>query len=244
MVDIRDVLKEIPWEEGKQIRVAQSYRHAIAVGCASDAPHRATFANGEFPYFARMELVDGNNQWISHGSNIVPVLPDGRIIMVIVQRWALDMYPDRPLALELDRGRIQLERYDSVEFPGGTMEPGEVHTTGLLRELQEESGVPEQTALLYRRVPPVHVFGPDLSLAVFYGVIYLQNISFPDYVENDGGLRVLALSEREIERNIRNGVINGGASMLISWGFYQELKQPKYPLMRDGYVAKEFVRLV
>lgn len=236
--------KNIEWVEGKHIPLlASSYRHRVVVGCSRNGRQKARFANGEFPYFAYMELLDGKGNKIQCGNNIVPSLPDGRLIMVVEKRPAQAVYQrDKRVLRVRDENSIVLSPEDSVEFPGGAIEPGESFTSGFIRELSEETGVEKQSAILYRRLPPVYPFGSDLSVAMFLCVIELSAMKFDRWVVNDGGLTVIALSRDEVENAIYSGIINSGQAALLGWGFYNEV------MMRDGdccgYISKEEVKLV
>ena len=239
-----EALQSMEWVEGSHIPLPQSsYRHRVVIVCSQSGRQKAHFANGRFSYFAYTELLNGQGNWISHGSNIVPVLLDGRFLMIVEQRPILERYPDHPRTVVLGERTIDLGPCGSLEFPGGAVEQGEEFTASFLRELAEESGILQQTGILYRRLPPVYSFGSDLALAMFYNVIHLSGFSFPDYVDNDGGLRVFALTHDEVEANIQNGVISSCQAALQGWAFYKELAYAfrDYILFdryaRQGYIS-------
>ena len=250
-------LAKIVWDEGKHERVmVSSYRHAVVVACSLRGRQKAVFVNGEHPYFAYTELLTAGEKWISHGNNIVPVLPDDRLIMVVEQRPVLARYEGRPTVVEFEDRSLDLKDYgpySSLEFPGGAIEPGESFTAGFLRELQEETEVENQKATLYRRLPPIYPFGSDIALQSFLSVIFLSGYSFSHTVKDDGGLIVFALTYDEVERNIKNGIIASVQAALLGWAFYREIltaKLLKYKtclsekhLTEIGYLSIEEVEI-
>lgn len=243
-------LKRIEWEEGKLIErcTVGSYRHAVTIVCSSRGRNKGKFVNGEFPYFAYMELLQPNGAWLKEGNNIVPILPDGRFLMVVERRSVLERY-EHPCIVELDDRAVDIGPAGALEFPGGAYDPGESFTMGCLRELQEETNVGDQSARLVSRVPWIYPFSADLALRMRFSVVYLSGLSYADKVENDGGLRILALNEGEVWRNIRNGIITAGQSALLGWGFYQEVKRARQDntlnnLVDAGYVALDEVQIV
>ncbi len=244
-------LKDVTWEEGKHVRLAVLlYRHAIVIACSNRGRQKAEFANGEFPYFAYIETVNQKREWSGRGNNIVPVLPDGRLLMVIEERPPHERYPERVSKVRLSNGNIiTLGTMKSLEFPGGGIEPGEKITLGILRELEEETEIPDQRVLLYRRVHPIITFGSDVASANFQAVVYLSNLRFEKWAENDGGLRVVALTPRETEYNVETGAISSGQAAIHGWQFYKEVVEARAKpavmqrLIDRGYLSMEEVEL-
>lgn len=239
------LLESIEWSEGSHIPLPQSsYRHRVVIACSQSGRQQAKFANGQFPYFAYTELLNGKNQWISHASNIVPILSDNRFLMVIEHRPILERYTDHPRTARINDRTIELGPCDSLEFPGGAVESGEEFTASFLRELAEETGIDEQRGLLYRRLPVVYSFGSDIPLAMFYNVIYLSGFSFPNYVDNDGGLSVHALRRAEVEYNVLTGVIASGQAALHGWNFYQEVECARQSrTLMDYYIQVRYMSI-
>lgn len=248
--DFRDMLRQIEWEDGKMLEreVVGSYRHAITLVCSSLGRTKGEFANGMFPYFAYGELLSPKGEWIKYGNNVVPVLPDGRFLMVVEQRPVLLRYPDHPRIVEDDNHCLfDLGPCGALEFPGGAYNPGESFTAGILRELHEETNVEEQRARVVRRVPSIYPFSADLALEMTFSVVYLSGLSFSGYVEDDGGLRVIALNEWSVMRNIWRGVISSAQSALTGWAFYQEVRAQAddlHTLISNGYIAVDDVQIV
>lgn len=252
-IEARQKLGAITWVEDLHLPVINGpYRHQIMICCSGLGRQKTRFANGEYPYFAYFRVVNDKGEWGGQGAHIVPVLPDGRILMVVEQRPALGLFTDMPKNLYLDSRTINLDifgPYSSVEFPGGGIEPGESVKIGALRELQEETEVNEQKVLLYRRIPPCYQFGSDFAGRNFFAIAYLSSDSFAEKVKNDGGLHVLALTRNEIIRNMRSGAITSGQAVISPWLFYEEVRaakmDPEYKkeLVREMYLVIEEIRL-
>jgi hypothetical protein len=97
------VLKEYEWEEGKVIPIVDgSYRARVVVTCYSKGRQKAEFANGEHNYDVYIELTRPDGTWISQGMGIVPVLPNGRLIMVVVQRPPQFRLTNQPTSIVMD----------------------------------------------------------------------------------------------------------------------------------------------
>lgn len=247
----RNMLRQIEWEDGKMLEreVVGSYRHAVTLVCSNLGRTKGEFANGTFPYFAYGELLSPKGEWIKYGNNVVPILPDGRFLMVVEQRPVLLRYPDHSRMVEHAGHQFDLGPCGALEFPGGAYNPGESFTSGILRELHEETEVEDQRAQVIRRIPGIYPFSADLALQMTFSVVYLSGLSFSDYVEDDGGLRVIALSTQEVYQNIWNGVISSAQSALCGWGLYQEIMRAKesgtfHTLLELGYLAIDDVQIV
>jgi 8-oxo-dGTP pyrophosphatase MutT (NUDIX family) len=249
----KDALKEIVWEEGKIVPVVDGpYRHRIVVLCSSLGSQEAQFANGRYKYFCHMQCLSNKEQWNERGGLIVPVLPDGRIVMTVQQRSTLAHFPERPTIAEIKGQRVDLAKfgpYSSLEFPGGGVDPGEGLKVGILRELAEETGVKDQTALYYHRYYPVYAFSSDVAGQNFLGVAFLSGLTYEERVESDGGMEVLALSRNEVELNMRKGVIHAGNGAFIIWSFYRDVEAARTnpdlekEFIQSGYLLKEQVKI-
>lgn len=250
--EARKALQEIKWEDGKTVTLAEGpYRYRMVLLCSSLGRQKAMFANGEHAYFCYVELVSANGQWIEKGTGVVPVLPDGRFVMVVEQRPAQSRYPNQSQVVEIGGQYVDLGKfgpYSSLEFPGGHVDPNEGLMAGFLRELVEETGV-DRSGLLYRRRQPIYGFGSDIACAVLVGVIFLSGLSYAEHVEIDGGLNVLALTRDEVESAIWSGIIHSGQAALLEWSFFKEVKEiRKNPalerkLIRAGYLVIEKIAI-
>lgn len=221
-------LKILHWEEGKVYSFIEGpYRHAIAIICSSLGRQKAIFAGGEeHNYFAFLTIGSGRT-----GANIVPVIPNGKLLMVIEQRPAQGRASDRPQPY-IDGKRFDLSRYgtySSLEFPGGAIEPDESVTIGALRELLEETGLTNQSAQFFRTLSPQFIFGSDVTSANFYGVVFLSKNAYNRWTANDGGLYILTIEPAEVLRNIQIGAIVSVQAGLMPWFFYE-----KVMTMRNG----------
>lgn len=231
-VVLYEVLKKNEWEEGKVIPIVDgSHRTRVVVTCYSKGRQKAQFANGEHNYGAYIELTRPDGSWISQGTGIVPVLPDGRLIMVVEQRPPQWRLPNQPTTIVVGGEIVDLREfgpYSSVEFPGGAVDPEDrKFTAGFLKELVEETEVPNQTATVYRRKPPLFPQGSDLALEGQLCVVYLSNLGFEKHVKTDGGLDVMALSPEDVQNNIWAGSIRSGQAALLGWAFYKEVEQAR-----------------
>lgn len=232
----REGLKKHEWVEGKHLAVAAiSYRHVLMIACYPQALNKAEFSNGEFPYFAYIAFTNRSRLWNKEGAIIVPVLPDGRLIMIVDRRPSLACYPKNANP-EFNDKTLVLQSYESLEFPGGAIENEEEITCGALRELYEESGVENQKAVLYFCHRPVHTLSSDVAIRGYNAVVFLTQNYFPESTDSDGGLRVVALTVEEVKRNIWRGAIQSGPT-LHAWSFYQEVASAT----RDQYVMRNMI---
>lgn len=238
----RETLALHDWAEGKVISLVNgSYRTRVAVTCYSKGRQVAEFANGVGNYAAYVELTRPDGSWISQGMGIVPVLPDGRLLMVVEQRPPQFRLPNQPTAIYVGGKTIDLREfgpYSSLEFPGGAVDPQD-HTlkAGFLKELVEETEVPDQTVKVYRRKPPFFAEGADLALEGQVCVVYLTNLGFKKHVKTDGGLDVMSLSYGDVQRNIWEGSIRSGQAALLAWAFYQEVEEQMHNLNRRRWMV-------
>lgn len=252
--DSKEFLQTIEWKEGERIPIlAGPYRHRLIVYCSMTAGRQmAEFSNGEHPYSCYWQLVDSKGRLTPDGIMIVPVLPDGRFIMVVEQRPAQGCFPDRPMIARIGGKDIDLNTFgrdSSLEFPGGTVELDQSLKAGFLSELTDETGVGDQATICYSRCHPIWPFGSDLDRKLFFKVVFLTGLHFEEHVENDGGLNVFALTREEVELNIYKGVIHSGQAVFLDWGFYLEVERARVDenyrrmLMEIGYLSVEEVKI-
>jgi len=251
--NVKELIQSIEWQDGKVFPIAEGpYRHRIVVHCSLRGRQKAMFANGERPYFCYLELFSGNGQWIKEGAGIVPVLPDNRLLMVVEQRPAQGRYPDRPMIAKIGGKDVNLRTFgehSSLEFPGGAIDPDEGLKAGFLRELQEETGVQEQSAVAYSFCRPTYPFGSDIALRGYCHVVFLSGLSYQQHVATDGGLNVLALTPDEVQLNIWMGTIHSVQAALTAWSFYKEADLARGAvlfrerLLTLGYLKIEEIRI-
>ncbi len=246
-------LASMTWENGTVLPVSEGpYRFRVVVECSPKGRQKAMFANGEYNYFSYVQLLGGDGSWIKQGGAIVPVLPDGRLLMIVEQRPPQGQYDDNVMVARIAGKEVDLLQfgpYSSLEFPGGAIDLGEGYKSGILRELVEETGVGEQSTIYYARGHAVYPQGADLALRQFLGVVYLSGVAYPDRTDTDGGLAVLALSKEDVIYNIRQGVIRSVQAALTPWTFYQEVEAAKVSpalleeLTDQGYLTVEAIKL-
>jgi ADP-ribose pyrophosphatase YjhB (NUDIX family) len=113
-----------------------------------------------------------------------------------------------------------------LEFPGGAVDPGD-HTlkAGFLKELKEETEIPDQKVWVYMRNVPCFAQGADLALENKVCVAFLTNMKFEHYVKTDGGLNVVSLSPKDVQENIWMGNIRSIQGSLLGWAFYLEVQK-------------------
>jgi 8-oxo-dGTP pyrophosphatase MutT (NUDIX family) len=247
----KSLLQKETWEEGRVIHLsASSYRHRVAVVCFGLGRQTAEFVNGPGNFGAYIELVRADGSWIAEGNNIVPVLRDGRLLMIVEQRPAQYAWKTKPPLALIGGDKIDLGKfgpYSSLEFPGGAVDAGENFQSGFVRELSDETGIEDQTAdLLMRRA--MDPSGADCSLQQRLGVIYLKGVGFENFTRGDGGLYVFALTPEEVQENIWRGAITSGQAAIFGWAFYNEvhlaLKAGTIKRLKEiGYITRQEVTI-
>src|SRR3989344_4273571 len=220
----RDALKNIVWEEGKVVDLVSGiYWYKLVVQCSSMGKQKAVFADGKEHSF--FEFARSPNDDVLFATNIVPILPDGRFLMVLEQRGPHALYPERSRVVERAGGRdIELGPYGSLEFPGGAVDPGEGVSSGALRELVEETGIKNQEVELFLKNAPVIAHGAGVALAMKLAVVKLSSPNQEEWVFEDGvKMPIFALTEKEIDWGIGSGSINSGQAVHLGWQFYKSI---------------------
>lgn len=239
-IDLPEVLAGEGWVSGKVIDVVQgSARHKTVIHCSPTGRQTHEFANGPGKTAAYVELTRPDGSWIQYGAGIVPVLPDGRLIMVVEQRPPQGRY-DQADHFVVDGQKIDLMAfgpYSSLEFPGGAVDD-ESFQAGFLRELTEETGV-SPTGQIYMGRHLVHPTGSDVALAMHYGVIYLEGMKFDKYVDTDGGLSVFSIKPADVWKNFYAGNIRSGQAALINLLFYKEIEE----MRQSNNIDHDFVEV-
>ncbi len=218
-----ECLRAFEWSEGRRHIVALGPygRHGNVILCTQFGSQKAIFADGkEHPYTAVLGLVAKDGGLNTYGGHVIPILPNGNVLMVHVPRPALLAIPRRRRTniIEFLDGR---ESYDlgpigEAEIPGGTVELGVTVKVGALLELLQELGlkVIENCEFITRN----DLVGSLISeFAIQIGIHAIKlpaNIGAEHlkYVRDDGGLYVLSLSQAEIKHNKRRGVFGTGST--------------------------------
>ncbi len=126
-------------------------------------------------------------------SIVVPMLSDGRLVLVKQYRYLLDKY--------------------SIEFPGGGIKKGEVPSAVAARELQEETGYAAEEFI------NLSIFEPHNGLFVDTTHVFLaKGLSETEHVTNDDTefIEILLRRPDEVEHLIRNNEIWDGQT-LATW---------------------------
>lgn len=156
-------------------------------------------------YHDTILLPDGSEKkydFIDHkgAAAVVPVLPDGRIIMVRQERNSIDD--------------------ESLEIPAGGKNPGEAFDIAAMRELEEETG--------YRCDRVTHLF--DLYTTVAFSNekigIYLADNLIPSQqnLDEDEYLSVEVYSLEELQHMITEGRIRD-AKTIAALMYYKAIKE-------------------
>jgi len=209
------------WSEGKLIPAAIGPygRHTLFFVCDPNGSQTAEFRNGHRKYFSLTGITAGDGQLRIYGGHIIPRYkdPEGdeHLIMVIVHRPTLRYVQRRTNVLITKQGQIDLGPCGSLEFPGGSIEPGESVVVGSLRETLEETGIesiPDCPAL--RRVDPVSLHISEMIFGMHYMLVDLPHVPrMPSYVDNDGGIRTVRITYDDLQRNVRRGLVTTGSTL-------------------------------
>ena len=130
-------------------------------------------------------------------SMVVPVLPDGRLLLVNQYRYLADR--------------------TSIEFPCGGLEENESALLGARRELREETGYDGDELAKIGSFSPANGYAKD-ECHVFLGLVQpVGQIELDDYEE----LEVLVRRPDEFEEMVRRGEIWQGHT-LAAWSLARE----------------------
>lgn len=253
-LEVKESFRQEEWYEGRIIHVAVgSYRHRLVIHCSKGGRQKAVFADGqEHNYAGYVELINGKGEWIKQGAGMVPVLPDGRLLMVVEQRPPQSRLPNHSTVARISGEDVDLQRFglhSSLEFPGGAVEPGQNLKAGFISELTDETGIPNQFVLCYHCLRPVSAFGSDIASEQYFSVVFLSGFKYEPYVADDGGLQVFALTADEVEQNIYSGVIRSGQAAFLQWFFYKQVERARADAVFEkklrgaGYLAVETIQI-
>ncbi len=143
------------------------------------------------------ELLDRHVLHVPDWVNVIPFTPDGRIVMVEQYRFGGDIL--------------------SLEFPAGTLEPGEDPVAGGLRELREETGYRPAAA---ERV--ADVFADPAIQGNLVHVVVARDCVLAHPAEQDEGedVHVRLVTVEELRGLIARGRIRH-ALALTTWCLYE-----------------------
>ncbi len=129
--------------------------------------------------------VEGDWEWIQHpgGALAVPVTPEGKLVLVRQYRFAT-------------QGRL-------LEFPAGTVEPGEDPAETIRREIEEETGYRSPT---WRKLGEFFL-APGYSDEIIYAFLAedLELLATPPAQDEDEDIEVVLMTPRELEAAILSG---------------------------------------
>ncbi|OGH64947.1 MAG: hypothetical protein A2821_00525 [Candidatus Magasanikbacteria bacterium RIFCSPHIGHO2_01_FULL_41_23] len=123
------------------------------------------------------------------GVMIVPVLPDGRIVLVRQYRYLTDRH--------------------SIEFPGGGIKNGMTLTQAANLELKEETGYDAEELILVGEFEPSKGLIKD-RMHIFMAQVGEAGVSKPDETES---MEIIARYPDEVEAMIRRNDIWDGETM-------------------------------
>lgn len=117
------------------------------------------------------------------GALIIPVTPDGKLVLVRQYRFAL-------------QGRL-------LEFPAGTIEPGESPAQTVVREIEEETGYRAGTCQPIGKFP----LAPGYSDEIIYAFLAtdLEKLETPPDMDEDEDMEVVLMTPAELEKAILAG---------------------------------------
>ena len=129
--------------------------------------------------------VEATCDWIQHpgGALAVPVLADGRFVVIRQYRFAAEGW--------------------LLEFPAGTLEPGEDAGETVKRELEEEAGYRGKT---WQKLPEFFL-APGYSDEVIYPYLAtdLEKLEQPPAQDEDEQIEVVLMTAAELEAELRSG---------------------------------------
>jgi ADP-ribose pyrophosphatase len=136
---------------------------------------------------------EGEWECIRHpgGALAVPVTPDGQLALVRQYRFAA-------------QGRL-------LEFPAGTVEPGEEPAFTIEREIQEEVGY---RAATWKKLGEFFL-APGYSDEIIYAFLAtdLEKLALPLEQDEDEDIEVVLMSPAQVEQAIHSGDMTDGKSI-------------------------------
>jgi ADP-ribose pyrophosphatase len=130
-------------------------------------------------------------------SALIPILDDGRIILVKQYRYSI--------------------QEETLEIPAGKMDPGEDPETCVKREFEEETGYAvKNVEFLLKYVPAIGYSSEVLYIYKGTGITPLQSIN----VSSDEISSLEILTFDEISRLINKGTIKDGKTLIALQAYY------------------------
>jgi len=242
-------LRNVKWVEGEFALMGVNIgpRHAFVAAMTSQGNREAAFSDGEKHEFFRMlALIHPKTGVLQiHGGHTVPMFPNGDLLTVVVHRQALAAYDSRSTVVhrtgcaDLDIGSTY-----SLELPGGSIDPGEGLDFGAIREMLEETGIkPGSTVDVVERTDVVHLLVSEIILAEKIMIVHLPDVDFPDYVENDGGLRVVRISRADLRLNHFKGLATTSTTTACL-EFLDDFALYRKDMLRYGAAIERKMKLV
>lgn len=135
---------------------------------------------------------------------VVPVLPDGRILMVKQYRNALERY--------------------TLEIPaGGVDSPDEPHYDAAMRELKEETGYEAESMELLIKINTTVAFCNEL-ISVY--VAFVQDKRGEQDLDDDEFIHVVPCKVEELEQMIYDGKINDSKTISAIMSYKNKFLNP------------------
>ena len=250
------ILLNIEWTEGSMSLVQTGLygRHGNFVFMTERGSQEAQFANGKRRYFALVGIVGGDGVLRPYGGHIIWVLPNGNVLIVVNTRpgiLAIGGRRSNILTFTDGRPNFDMGPMGSLEFPGGSINPGESVKAGMLREGFEETGVVIPKGVQVRTLrgtDPVMLQIAEIIIAMYHRIIFLpEGSTFPNFVQNDGGLHVISISPGDLLLNVDLGAVVAGSTLASLLFFLRvtssSLNREPLILIERGAVVEEYMTL-
>ena len=141
--------------------------------------------------------VEVDAEWIQHpgGALAVPVLSDGRLVLIRQYRFATGSW--------------------LLEFPAGTLESGEDPATTVRREIEEETGY---RAHHWQKLGEFFL-APGYSDEVIYAYLAqdLEKLERPPAQDEDEDIEVRLMTPQELEAELRSGTVVDSRIITAYW---------------------------
>lgn len=220
-----EALQKCEWREGAvySLGAGPGRRHAIVAVCTAHGDRSATFANGdEYPFTTMVAIAGHDGQVRPTGVHTIPLIPldpyRSKVVMVVNQRPGLYATPRDTNVLQVGGVEYDLGPIGTLEFPGGSVEPGEPRLKATQRELFEEIGIElaEGATLQAFDVPhPVPLAVAEMVLSITFTVLFLPQRTeedTPSFVKSDGGLQIFCLTEKELWKAWVDGLLTAASA--------------------------------